>query len=230
MNVLDIGCGPGDLSFLAAGFVGPEGSVLGIDRSEDAVALARQRALSADLTNVRFETGNLENLEQQQQTFDALVGRLIMVHMNDPATLLKDLASRIRPGGLIILQEWDISSCGSYPQVPLYNQCGEWIRQAFTRAGVDLRLGTRLHSIFTDAGSPRPESLGGTRVESGPDSEIYQWTTETLRTLLPVLEKTGVVTESEIGLDTLARRMREEAVFANATLYSPMLIGAWARK
>ena len=62
MSVLDIGCGAGDVSFLAAAFVGPTGKVLGIDQSPDSVALASERAKSAGLTNVRFEVGALENL------------------------------------------------------------------------------------------------------------------------------------------------------------------------
>src|SRR4029079_16461387 len=57
MSVLDIGCGAGDVSFLAAAFVGPTGKVLGIDQSPDSVALASERAKSAGLTNVRFEVG-----------------------------------------------------------------------------------------------------------------------------------------------------------------------------
>src|SRR5262249_58943519 len=44
MHVLDIGCGAGDVAFLAARLVGPWGRVLGIDRSEDAVRRASARA------------------------------------------------------------------------------------------------------------------------------------------------------------------------------------------
>ena len=55
MRVLDLGCGAGDVSFLAAELVGASGSVVGIDRSPEAIAVARTRALAAGLRNVRFE-------------------------------------------------------------------------------------------------------------------------------------------------------------------------------
>src|SRR3982751_270389 len=55
MRVLDLGCGPGDVSFLAASIVGPSGSVRGVDRSHEPIALARERAARAGLTNVTFE-------------------------------------------------------------------------------------------------------------------------------------------------------------------------------
>jgi ubiquinone/menaquinone biosynthesis C-methylase UbiE len=54
MHVLDVGCGVGDVSLLAAEVVGPSGGVLGIDRSTEAVNVARIRAVRARQHWVRF--------------------------------------------------------------------------------------------------------------------------------------------------------------------------------
>src|SRR5262245_19083343 len=54
MRVLDVGCGAGDVSFLAARLVGPGGTVIGIDRAADAIARARERSSVAGLSNVEF--------------------------------------------------------------------------------------------------------------------------------------------------------------------------------
>jgi 2-polyprenyl-3-methyl-5-hydroxy-6-metoxy-1,4-benzoquinol methylase len=51
MRVLDLGCGAGDVSLLAAKFVGPTGMVVGIDRNRDVLAVATDRAQAAGLTN-----------------------------------------------------------------------------------------------------------------------------------------------------------------------------------
>src|SRR6516225_7371369 len=59
MRVLDIGCGAGDVAFLAAELVGPSGQVVGIDRSADALALARSRADERSLANVTFRESEL---------------------------------------------------------------------------------------------------------------------------------------------------------------------------
>ena len=50
------------------------------------------------------------------------------------------------------------------------------------------------------------------------------------RTLLPLMQQTGVATAEEVGVDTLAARLRDEAVAKKAVLVLPPLIGAWARK
>jgi ubiquinone/menaquinone biosynthesis C-methylase UbiE len=54
MPVLDVDCGAGDVSFLAAAIVGPRGSVIGVDTSAEAVELVTPRAAEAGPTNVTF--------------------------------------------------------------------------------------------------------------------------------------------------------------------------------
>jgi len=229
MSVLDIGCGAGDVSFLAAAFVGPTGKVLGIDQSPDSVALASERAKSAGLTNVRFEVGVLENL-QQAGPFDALVGRLILLYLQDTAATLKKLAELVRPGGLIIFQEMEMATARSVPDIPLWSSCGKWIVEAFKRAGVETAMGSRLYSIYKQARLGEPQMLVGGRVEGSPHSEIYEWLAQTVRSLLPMIEKTGVATRDEIGIDTLADRLRTEVTTNEAVVHSPTFVGAWARR
>jgi 2-polyprenyl-3-methyl-5-hydroxy-6-metoxy-1,4-benzoquinol methylase len=101
MRVLDVGCGAGDVSLLAAAFVGAGGSVLGIDQSPESVSLARERAKAAGLDNVRFEVARLEEL-RAGGPFDALVGRLVLLYLKEPAVVLPQLAVRVRPGGFIL--------------------------------------------------------------------------------------------------------------------------------
>jgi len=62
MRVLDIGCGVGDVSFLAGEMVGPDGSVLGIDLDGAAVELADARRTAQAMRNVAFLSGNADRL------------------------------------------------------------------------------------------------------------------------------------------------------------------------
>jgi hypothetical protein len=58
----------------------------------------------------------------------------------------------------------------------------------------------------------------------------HAYVEQTTHTLLPLMERTGVATAAEVDLDTLAARLREELVTADATVVPPPLIGAWTRK
>ena len=229
MAVLDLGCGTGDVSFLAARLVGPTGTVLGVDRSAEAVATASARAGQAGLDNVSFTVADLAGLELAAPV-DALVGRLVLLYLDDPVATLRRLLGLLQPGGVVAFQEMDMGAATCEPDCPLFLTTGDRIVQTFIRAGIDHRTGLKLSRIYRDAGLPAPETLQGARVESGPDSPVYAWLAETARTLLPLMERTGVASAAEVEVDTLADRLREEIVAADATVVSPPLIGAWTRK
>ena len=67
-------------------------------------------------------------------------------------------------------------------------------------------------------------------IDSGPDSKFYEWFAETVRTLLPPMLAMGIVQPGEIEIDTLASRIREEAISKQASIAAPILIECFARK
>ncbi|MFN8515777.1 MAG: class I SAM-dependent methyltransferase [Chloroflexia bacterium] len=229
MRVLDIGCGAGDVAFLAASMVGPAGEVIGVDRSPDAVALATRRAAEGGLTNVRFVVGDIADLALDEPV-DALVGRLVLMYLTDPAVVLRRLATLVRPGGLIICHEFDMTRAMADPPSQLFAEATDRITQALNRAGADSRAGLHLRRTFLEAGLLAPQQFLHARVEHGPEAQVYAQVAGITRTLLPVMERTGVATAEQVGIDTLAERLRAEALALDATLISPAFIGAWSRK
>jgi ubiquinone/menaquinone biosynthesis C-methylase UbiE len=229
LRVLDIGCGAGDVSFLARSLVGPEGAVIGVDRSLDAIAVARQRAQKAQLSNVEFIAADLDKLALDQPV-DALIGRLVLMYFPKPAVALRHLLSFVKPGGIVAFQELDMESVVAQPMCDEFWLAGQRLNQTFARAGIDLRTGLKLPSIFQDAGLPAPQMLQLARVEHGPESQAYAWIEQLTRTLLPLMQQTGVATADDVRVDTLAARMRDETVAKKAVLVLPPFIGAWAHK
>jgi ubiquinone/menaquinone biosynthesis C-methylase UbiE len=65
MRVLDLGCGADDVSVLAAELVGPSGTVVGIDRDADVVAVANERVRSAGFRNIDFRHADLETFSSE---------------------------------------------------------------------------------------------------------------------------------------------------------------------
>ena len=73
MRVLDVGCGAGDVAFVAADPVGPEAYVIGVDRSPEAPARAQLRAQQRGLAQVEFVEGDVHD-PAPGGPFDAIVG------------------------------------------------------------------------------------------------------------------------------------------------------------
>jgi ubiquinone/menaquinone biosynthesis C-methylase UbiE len=84
MKVLDVGSGAGDVALLAAELVGPTGSVLGVDQDPEVLETASARAEASGLTNISFHAGDL-NKNIPGNDFDAVVGRLVLLYVPDPA-------------------------------------------------------------------------------------------------------------------------------------------------
>src|SRR5712692_581024 len=104
MRVLDVGCGVGDVSFLVAALVGPEGSVVGVDLDAEALKLAEVRRTAQGITNVEFRQSDARSVDSGR-LFDAAVGRFVLMFMSDATATLRQIAERVRPGGIVAFHE-----------------------------------------------------------------------------------------------------------------------------
>ena len=232
MRVLDLGSGAGDVALLAAELVGRHGSVVGIDTDGDALDAARQRAELLGLRNVTFVEGDVRAAELDD-AFDAAIGRLVLAYVDDPHAVLRATAARVRPGGVLAFQELDLDPgvhTWSFPQGTLWDETGRRVIDTFARAGTHLRMGRQLFAAFLAAGLPAPVMHEEALVGGGADFAGYAWLADVARSLAPLTEKLGVASAEELGLETLAARIREDAIARGAVVWSPPLIGAHARR
>lgn len=226
MNVLDIGCGVGDVAMIAAEMVGSTGQVLGIDSATEALPLARARAARAGYDWATFEAANIYGF-QTDQLFDAVVGRFILMHVPDAVGALKAMVRLVRPQGIAAFVEMDIDQAGAVPEMSLLRTSIDWMSDTYRKVGADPNMGSKLHATFCDAGLS-PHLFATCRIESGPDSIAYDFAAETLRSLLPAAERHGIATAGEVEVDTLAARLRELALAGNHCIFMPRVIGSWA--
>jgi len=227
MHVLDIGSGAGDVAMLAGRLVRPNGTVLGIERSADSVALATKRATAAANLPVRFEESDL-NTFRPSGSYDALIGRCVLPYLADPPGVLRRLASHIRPGGVIVFIEFDLTRIGSVPEAPLFGSVANWITHAYKSRDTDPALGSSLGAVFRDAGLPWPYMTSIQMACCGPDG-FYWLFAETVRTLLPHIVRLGLASAEKVDIETLETRLRDEAVARRHTVFSPRWVGAWVR-
>lgn len=89
--------------------------------------------------------------------FDAIVGRVALMYRREPVRDLQALVRCLRPGGLVVFQEMDLSAGRTIPPAPVIDRVKEWILSAFDRAGIELEMGPKLHSAFKTAGLSSPQ-------------------------------------------------------------------------
>lgn len=232
MRVLDLGSGSGDVAFLAGELVGSDGHVVGLERDPGTAEAARRRAEARGVTNVSFRVQEL-GAPVDDDPFDAVVGRFILMHQEDPSGTLTAVLRGARPGAVVAFVESSMASLRgsthSCPHSPLYDEIVRWKCAVVGGAGADLEAGLRLRRVFLDAGLPDPVTRLHARVEGGPDSPLYAYMADSVRSMLPQARRLGVDGFDEAGVDTLADRLRKQVVAGGGVLVAWPVVTAWSR-
>jgi SAM-dependent methyltransferase len=151
-RVVEIGCGPqGCLEILAAR-VGGTGSVVGVEMSEEAVALARTFVSERRLGNVEVRVGDAKMTGLPRSTFDLATARLVLVNVPEPEAIVAEMTALTRPGGIVALHEADWGMVLCDPPLAAWDDMIQAFL-AYSRAnGIDATIGRRLPRLLRTAG------------------------------------------------------------------------------
>ena len=149
-DLLDIGCGPGSITLGFAKHL-PEGSVTGIDVSDEHIATARKQPA---LNNTTFKTGDAYALPCQDQSFDVVHAHALFQHLSNPGKALEEIWRVLRPGGILALADWDKEAVLLHPEANDLQASLSWLQQINRQANA--MAGRQLASLVEGTGFKNP--------------------------------------------------------------------------
>ena len=159
MRVLDLGTGPGDVAFQVAEMVGPGGYVVGVEQDPAQLTVAEQRREQMGVGNVAFRQGDARTF-LDEEPFDAVVCRLLLMHLPDAVDVLRHHVRNLRPGGVFVAVDYDMGGARALPEVELYSRIRDWLKAGFEYAHANPSVGMRFPVIFEQAGLREVGTLG----------------------------------------------------------------------
>jgi ubiquinone/menaquinone biosynthesis C-methylase UbiE len=228
MRVLDLGCGMGDVSMLAARLVGPSGRVVGVDRDALVLANASQRAEAAGFENIRFLRSDVADLPSSK-LFDAAVGRFILAFLPDPVAVLKGLCTLVRSGGVFAFQEVSLANTlAQTAHLPLRKKVWSLIHDTLAQGGARINNELFLYRDFQAAGLPPPTLRN--ELLLGDTPEIRSYLLDLLSAMWPRVGDYESARDKLGDFSTLAVRLDAELDANNSFAACPGVVNAFSRR
>jgi SAM-dependent methyltransferase len=224
MRVADVGCGVGMVTSMLSKLVGPRGHVVGVDASREQIEQARS-LLPVGASNIRFVVASAVGTGLPSESFDLVYCRFLLIHLSQPQRALEEMHRLLKPNGILVCEDGDLTSAGSQPPSRL-NAFADLFGRLGPVKGVDYTLGKDLFQMFIRAGFNKPEiTFNQPVIARGEDKRLLEMSVaEAGQSFV----RAGLITAAE-----LARTVEEMHLLADdetVLAMMPRMSQVWARK
>jgi SAM-dependent methyltransferase len=210
---LEVGAGGGSMVEWVSDRVGPEGHVLAVDIST--------RFLEAiERPNVEVRQLDVLSDELPQGEFDLVYSRLVAEHLGP--VVLEKMHGALRPGGVLLAEDYDWGGATAYPLDPLVEEATDKLLGFMESLGFQRNFGQQLPTLLRGLGLEGVQAEGRARLLRGgtPEMDFYRLTALRMR---DTLIEQGIFDERHA--EALAAQVEDP----DATFITPLVVSAWGR-
>ena len=181
--------------------------------------------LPPQLSNVSFTEASATDTGLPRRSFDLVYCRFLLLHLTAPEEALREMHGLLRPDGILVCEDGDLTSAGSQPTSALDAFADLWGRLGPAR-GLDYTLGRSLFQLVLNANFSRPEiTFNQPVVARGESKRFLEWSVAEAG---PAFLEAGLVTSEELA--RLLREMHRIADEETILALMPRMSQVWARK
>ena len=227
-RVIDVGAGPGFATVDLAEFVGPQGEVLAVERSNRFLEVAARACAVRGLSNVSFRSMDLMNESLGVAGFDAAWCRWVACFVPSAATLVGRIVDALHPGGIAIFHEYlDYATWQYAPRRPALESFVQAVMASWRAAGGEPDIARDLPTLLPAAGlrirEVRPHVFSAT-----PRDYLWRWPASFIEINLVRLRDLGRV--SADWVETVRREFQEAQDDPRTLVTTPLVLEVVAER
>ena len=154
-HALDVGCGALGWLRILSEWVGPSGQVVGTDIDEGLLAAARSFLKAEGIATVELVVDDLFESKLEPRSFDLVHARFVIAPLGRGREQVGSFRRLVRPGGSLVLEEWDLGSWRFNPPAPAAERLIRLLSEIFAALGGE--AGRGLPELLREAGIEEPE-------------------------------------------------------------------------
>ncbi len=196
-RVLDLGCGPGFTTIELAHVVGPRGHVIARDVSARFLATLERESARLGFRHVEPSLGPVEELALADGSLDAAYARWLFCWLADPMPALERVARALRPGGVLVLQEYlDWGAMRLLPSGPAFARAVEACLASWKVGGATIDFAARVPALAPLSGFELEHFRPRARLGRSGSLE-WRWIDQFFRVYLPKVVERGLLAPRE---------------------------------
>lgn len=224
MKVADFGCGPGMVTRMIAEIVGPTGSVTGVDISAAQLHEAIEISARQGFTNITYVEASACDSGLPKASFDLAYCRFLLLHLPDPAACLQEMKSLLKPGGILFIEDGDLTAAASYPPTALNAFADLFGRLGPTR-GLDYAIAKNVYALVKSAGIQHLDAeVHQPTMVAGEGRHLLKWSVEEAG---PAFIGAGLISPEE--LERTLTQMQQAIDDPNVLILGPKMFLVWGK-
>ncbi|KXI30443.1 class I SAM-dependent methyltransferase [Paraglaciecola hydrolytica] len=230
-KIIEIGCGNGELTRQLSDLVGSEGIIVAVDNNGKALEVAQSKINTFKYNNVQFVESDITSFPvdmslTEENSFDFLIGRRILMYLATPSTVIKDLSKYLKKDGIAMFQESDPTIVpASITPMPAHDKAVELIRTMLKAECAHMTMGFNLPKTLINSGLEFKQVYAEAVIQGQGEQYILS---DMIKLLTHRLVDKGLATQLDII--NLIENLIDESHDKSNVYISDMSFCAWAKK